>query len=300
MKRGSLWKLSIATDREAEDAVVHLLGIIFALPAVVHQNTLTGKTSVSVFAAKRTQFSAASRAELRDGLKRVTASGLKLGSGRVRILKVKSEDWTQSWKKHFQPWEPGKTLLVKPSWSRRQPRKGQATMILDPGLSFGTGQHPTTRFCLKQLVRWRRPAVAQSLLDIGTGSGILAIGAALLGYSPVAAFDFDPEAVRIARANARLNRMQSRVSIDSADVTRLPVRASVSYDVVCSNLIHDLLISERRRIGNRVAKGGSLILAGILVEQFPGVQSAFEKEGWVLRRARTEGEWRSGLFVRGV
>ncbi|MBI3869217.1 MAG: 50S ribosomal protein L11 methyltransferase [Verrucomicrobia bacterium] len=300
MKRGALWKLSVSTDREAEDAVVHLLGEVFALPAVTHLNTRSGKTVTSVFSAAKREFTGAARTALREGLARVRGSGLKLGSGRVRVHKVRAEDWTQSWKRHFRPWEPGKALLVKPSWSRRKARRGQATMILDPGLSFGTGQHPTTRFCLKRLVRLRRREVPQSLLDIGTGTGILAIGASLLGYSPVAAFDFDPEAVRVARANARLNRVSRRVAIETADVTLLPARASVRYDVVCANLTHDLLISQRARIVHRVAAGGALILAGILTEQFAAVRSAFESQGWTLRRARTEGEWRSGLFMRAA
>ena len=142
---------------------------------------------------------------------------------------MRREDWAESWKRHFKPIEIGDALLVKPSWSKRRPRKNQAVVILDPGLSFGTGQHPTTAFCLREIVRLKlakergrlarefktrhhadEPSALQSFLDIGTGSGILAIAAAKLGYQPVHAFDFDAEAVRIARANARANRVQAK------------------------------------------------------------------------------------------
>lgn len=296
MKPIALWKLSIATTADAEEAVGELLSSVFGVAAATQQNTITGRTVVSVFMPRRQEISAGRRAALRAGLLRIRESGLALGSGRVSVRHVPAEDWTTSWKRHFKPWEPGKTLLVKPSWSPVKAKPGQATLVLDPGLSFGTGHHPTTRFCLRQLVRLRQPARPQSLLDIGSGSGILAIGACLLGYSPVQAFDFDPEAVRVANANARTNRVQRRLRFEQADLTRLPKRSAQRYDVVCANLMYDLLIAERRRILNRIAPGGALILAGILQEQFRWVQKAYEGEGWQLQRGRTEGEWRSGLF----
>lgn len=298
MSRKSLWKLTVGTSTEAEEAVTEALSEIFGVATVTHHNTLTGRTSVSLFCKRRGDLSRDRLGALRARLREVAASGLAPGSGRVVVKAVRSEDWTTSWKRHFKPWEPGPALLVKPSWSRRKPARGQAVMILDPGLSFGTGNHPTTRFCLKQLVRLRRAGTSQSLLDAGSGSGILAIGATLLGYGPVEAFDFDPEAVRVARDNAARNGIAGRLKITRQDLTRLPLKPARRFDVVCANLMHDLLIAERRRILGRVAPGGSLLLAGILVAQFKEVQAAFEKEGWLLQRGRTEGEWRSGWFRR--
>src|ERR1700743_660101 len=97
-------------------------------------------------------------------------------------------------------------LSRTPSTTQSRLRKAQAVIILDPGLSFGTGQHPTTFFCLRQLVACRKPGVEQSFLDIGTGSGILAIAAAKLGYRPVEAFDFDPASVRVSLENVKKNK----------------------------------------------------------------------------------------------
>ena len=132
----------------------------------------------------------------------------------MRLNKVPPEDWAESWKRHFKPIEIGGDLLILPSWSKRKPKTGQAVVVLDPGLSFGTGQHATTSFCLNEIVKLRRSSKASelSLLDGGTGSGILAIAAAKLGYKPVEAFDFDPVSVRVARANATSNGVNRKVT----------------------------------------------------------------------------------------
>ena len=142
---------------------------------------------------------------------RIKSCGLQIGAGKFALAKVRRENWAESWKRHFKPIEIGGELLIKPSWSKRRAKKNQAVLILDPGLSFGTGQHPTTSFCLEQLVQHRTIKADQSFLDIGTGSGILALAAAKLGYSLVEAFDFDPEAVAIARTNARRNRVSDKI-----------------------------------------------------------------------------------------
>jgi ribosomal protein L11 methyltransferase len=198
------------------------------------------------------------------------------------------------------PIEIGTALLIKPSWNRRKPRKGQGMVVLDPGLSFGTGQHATTGFCLRQLVAKSNHETRnskQSFLDIGTGSGILAIAAAKLGYSPVYAFDFDPESVRVARANARKNGVLGKIQITRQDLTRIPQRSIKKYDIVCANLISNLLIAERERIISRLKPDGTLVLAGILKTEFSLVNSAYEQAGLKLIASRAEKEWRSGAFV---
>ena len=144
-----------------------------------------------------------------------------MGAGKIVTRRVAREDWSESWKRHFKALEIGPTLLVKPGWVRRRARKGQAVVVLDPGLSFGTGNHPTTEYCLRALAAGRRDGERQSFWDVGTGSGILAIAAAKLGYAPVVAMDFDAEAVRVARENARRNGVLERVSISRRDITRM-------------------------------------------------------------------------------
>jgi ribosomal protein L11 methyltransferase len=328
MKRGVLWRISVATTAEAEDVVVDLFSSVLGNPATSYTGAETRTATVAVFCERRPPGMKAKCAALRAGLKRIESCGLDVGAGRVRIQTISREDWAESWKRHFKPIEIGEALLIKPSWSKRRARAGQAVVVLDPGLSFGTGQHPTTEFCLRELVSDRgcgqRPSRSvtkcskqianfkaqitqrelrlvlrtqpRSFLDIGTGSGILAIAAAKLGYAPVCALDFDPEAVRVALSNARTNGVNSKIRITRADVTKLSGRLRGSYDVVCANLISTLLIAERRTIAALVKPGGLLVLAGILKSEFHEVQAAYESLGLRLVASKSEKEWRSGSF----
>ena len=312
MKRQSLWRVSVVTTPEAEDAVAELLGAAFRQPVSIYFDLETGRSAVAVYLQQKFISSHEIRGEILAGLKRIKNCGLKIGTGKVTIAKMRREDWAESWKRHFKPIEinfqsrrdelckslawHGKSLLIKPSWSKRRPRKNQAVVVLDPGLSFGTGQHPTTAFCLRELVRCGKFGARRSFLDIGTGSGILAIAAVRLGYAPVHAFDFDPEAIRVARANARANGVHGKLRIARGDVARLPVQSARQYDLICANLISTLLIAERRRMVNRLRPGGTLVLAGILKPEFSRVQKVFAELGLKLAVKNTRNEWRSGSF----
>jgi ribosomal protein L11 methyltransferase len=290
----SLWRVSIATTREAEDAVAETLGSILNCVASSYFHVKTGMSLVSAFCEQRPVAEAGKR--ISAGLKRIKDCGLKIGPGKITIAKVRREDWAESWKRHFKPVEIGLALLIKPSWSKRKPHKGQTVVVLDPGLGFGTGQHPTTAFCLRELARCGKIKTRRSFLDIGTGSGILAIAAAKLGYSSVRAFDCDPEAVRVARANARANGVHKKLRISRGDVTKLRIHAAKQYDLVCANLISTLLMTERRRIAAQLKRGGTLVLAGILKSEFSRVQKTFAGIGLKLAVKKTENEWRSGSF----
>jgi len=307
MKCQPLWRISITTTPEGEDAVAEFLGATLDRPAASCFNAETGISMVTVYCEARPPDGV--RKTIAAGLEHINRCGLKIGPGKITIAKVRREDWAESWKRHFKPIEIGGALLVNPSWSKRLPRKNQALVILDPGLSFGTGQHPTTAFCLQQIVaavcdrRSRLPQVAassKSFLDIGTGSGILAIAAAKLGCHPVHAFDYDADSVRVARANARANRVQPSLIIEHGDVSKLRLRPARKYDLICSNLISDLLIAEKRRIAAQLNRGGTLVLAGILKKEFPQVQKAYEKLGLKLVCSRSGKEWRSGSFCRAT
>jgi len=305
MKTKPLWRLSVATTLEAEDAVAELLVEVSGQPSSSHFDVESQVSVVSVFGPKTTILARGVRESISAGLKGIKGYGLNLGSGKIKITKVRREDWSESWKRHFKAIEIGQALLIKPSWIKRKPRKNQAVVILDPGLSFGTGQHATTSFCLHQIVasvcdrrkrRSQSAATAKSFLDIGTGSGILAIAATKLGCTPVHAFDFDPESVRVARVNARINKVVGKLKIASGDVTKLAFRPAQKYDLICANLISNLLIAERRRIVAQLNPGGTLVLAGILKSEFSLVQKAYENLGFKLTAARSEKEWRSGAF----
>ena len=304
----TLWRLSVRTTTEAEEAVAELLGTVLGRAASSHLAVETQTSLVTVFGPQKLIASRGAKATISAGLKRIKNCGLNPGSGRIGIAKVRRQDWAESWQRHFKAIEIGEALLIKPSWIKRKPRRNQAVVVLDPGLSFGTGQHATTSFCLDAIVAGacradagrhkssRRPDAAKSFLDVGTGSGILAIAAAKLGYQPVRAFDFDPAAIRVARANARVNQVGHKLQIAPGDVTKLPPRPARKYDLVCANLISSLLLAERRRIMAQLNPGGMLVLAGILKSEFAQVQAAFEHSGLQLVSSRSEKEWRSGSF----
>jgi len=297
---GPIWKVSISTSTEAEEAVTELLYGVFEVPVSSYTDVETGEVTVATYLAGGTPALPGKDTDaLKIGLKQIQGFGLNIGSGKISFQKVRREDWAESWKRHFKPIEIGAALLIKPSWVKRRPKKGQAVIVLDPGLSFGTGQHATTSFCLHQLAsRSTRNTqrATRSFLDIGSGSGILAIAAAKLGYAPVDAFDFDPEAVRIARDNARKNRVTHKVHIARGDVTKLPLRSQKKYGLICANLISTLLLGERARILARLRPDGVLVVAGILNSEFGLVQRAYEGAGLRLIASRTEKEWRSGAF----
>jgi ribosomal protein L11 methyltransferase len=331
-KSESLWRVSVITTPEAEDAVSELLGAVLDQPVSSYFNLETGVSTVTAYCRRKPAWPAEWRAKIRVGLDQIKNCGLKIGSGKVTIAKMRREDWAESWKRHFKPIEirfqsrrdelrgsltlhgksgrrgrgtrvtrpsERRSLLIKPSWSKKLPRKNQAVVILDPGLSFGTGQHPTTAFCLRELARCGKKEAGWSFLDIGTGSGILAIAAAKLGYAPVHAFDFDPDAVRIARANARANGVHNQLRIVRRDVTKLPIQPVRQYDLICANLISTLLIAERRRIAAQLKRGGRLVLAGILKSEFSQMQKIFAELGLKLAAKKIENEWCSGSFCFG-
>ena len=297
MKNSSLWRISVATSAEAEEAVVELLETLFGQPASVYTDAESHATTASLYLESASNWSDRKRAQLTAGLRRIRQCGLKVDPGKIFVRRIRRRDWAESWKSHFKPMEIGASLLIKPSWSRRRPKRSQASLTIDPGLSFGTGQHPTTRFCLEQLVAWRRPGVKGSFLDIGTGSGILAIAAAKLGYSPVVAFDCDVTAIRIARANAKRNRVSGKVRMVRQDLTQVATVAKRGYDLICANLTSDLLLAEKQRILSRLKPGGRLVLAGILCSDFRAVRKAYELSGLKLVSRSAIREWASGAWV---
>jgi len=135
-------------------------------------------------------------------------------------------------------------------------------------------------------------------LDLGTGSGLLAIAAAKLGYSPVHAIDSDPESIRVARRNVQVNRVSDGVRIKHQDLTQLPLKPKRRYDVICANLLSPLLVSQRERIVRLLKPGGVLIMAGILNAEFKLVANKYRFGGLQLLAARSDKGWRSGTFTR--
>jgi ribosomal protein L11 methyltransferase len=290
-----MWQVSILTGAEGEEAVAQLLERTFRQPPSVFRNEKTAAIVVTSYPKRLPGPRRVLLLALQEGLGQLRQFGLDPRPARIKILPLPRRNWVQSWKRHFRPIEIQGHLLIKPSWSRRRARPGQRIVILDPGLSFGTGHHPTTSFCLQQLARCRQPGTAQSFLDIGTGSGILSIAAAKLGYDPVVAFDCDPAAVRVSRQNIKRNKV--RVRLGRGDLARLPRLARRRFDVVCANLICDLLLAQAEGIRQLLNPGGQLIVAGILGREFQKVRQKFHEINLTFDRSAVDKEWKSGRFA---
>ncbi len=298
MKPQSVYQLSVVVVPEAEEAVAEMLAGVFDRQSAAYVDLTKKLAIVSTYLEKSRKPTKKQLNAVREGLDNISACGLDIGSGEVHVKLLKGADWMESWKRHFVPIDIGGKILVKPGWEKKKPTKGQHEIILDPGVSFGTGHHPTTLFCMKQIVEQRTAGERQSVIDIGCGSGILGIAAAKLGYTNIVCFDYNADSVRSARENCELNKVADQVRPTRKDLTKLPVETTRKYDIVCANLIYDLLIAERERITNHLKPDGYLVLAGILETQFPKVNRAFREIGFKLITSEVGGEWKSGAFQR--
>ena len=208
---------------------------------------------------------------------------------------LRKEEWSEVWKKYFPILPVAPNLTVRPSWLEYAPRPGEAVVEIDPGMSFGTGQHATTSYCLRVLARHAGRAEFRSVLDAGTGSGILAIAAAQLGYAAVDAFDYDPDAVAVARENAARNRPAAdTIRFFTADAAEYA--APREYDLAAVNILSPILRAHAARIVSWVRPGGLLALAGILSGEFDALAEDFTRAGVTELDRCTEKEWTSGLF----
>ena len=215
------------------------------------------------------------------------------------VTELKKENWAESWKIHFKPIRVSPRLLIRPTWESVAPEEGRIDIVLDPGMSFGTGQHATTKFCLASLDRITRGMSADrplTMLDAGAGSGILAIAAYLLGCRPVRAFDIDADTVPVARENLEKNGLPAdAVSFSVSALEDWP--SAVRYDIVAANILSSALIAGRQKLLSLTRPGGHLILAGILDREYGTVKAAFEELGCRELDSAAEKEWRGGAFL---
>lgn len=242
-----------------------------------------------------------SEAQAREAWTQLVAVCQSLVAVQPELRVLEEREWRDSYKAHFKAWQFGRLHWV-PVWERETFKlpEGDEVLWLDPGLAFGTGNHETTRLCVERLVEWAQTAdKTATILDAGCGSGILALSAAKLGFTRVAGFDNDPEAVRVSEENAELNGLAGRVEFYEGDL--ISGLAGRQADMVMANILGHVLIAFAPQLVASVASGGTLVLSGILAQENAEVCAAFRQcaPDWALD-ARILGEWSDVKLKRPV
>ena len=212
--------------------------------------------------------------------------GINMGALSLEMRSVADEDWSENWKKYYKPFRVGTRLLVKPTWEPYVPDEGDLIIELDPGMAFGTGTHETTNMCMRLLEK--HLAEGMRVMDVGTGSGILAIAAAKLGAGEVLAIDIDPDAVKVAGENVALNKEQARVRVAAGDLVS---GAAMPCDLAVANIVADAICRRAGPLTRHLTRGGLLVCSGIIREREPDVLDAARAAGYRVADRLEQGEW---------
>ena len=215
-----------------------------------------------------------------------TDLGFDAGSLALERQNVKEQDWAENWKKYYKPFRAGRRLVVKPSWEIYAAQDGDLVLELDPGMAFGTGTHETTFMCMEQLERYVTPGCRA--IDVGCGSGILALAAAKLGAADVLAIDLDELAVKVAAENTVKNGLAGRVRVVHGDLLE---KADEKADVIVANIIADVICFLCGPAKKHLLPGGTFICSGIIREREEDVQRALDAAGYAVCSRLAKGSW---------
>jgi ribosomal protein L11 methyltransferase len=226
-----------------------------------------------------------SLARIRDAVRALPNCGLELRSDEIIVTWIEDDDWATAWRKYFKPIRIGR-IVVKPSWEEFEPGPGDVVVELDPGMAFGTGNHESTRLCLLTLQDYVKGG--EVVLDVGTGSGILAMAAAKLGAAEVMGIDNDMIAVDAAVENVARSGLGKIVRIELGDS---PNRLRGSADVVVANIVPDVIIPMARDLSGKTKPGGIVITSGIVCERADEVRASLESAGLATHETRMDRNW---------
>jgi ribosomal protein L11 methyltransferase len=214
--------------------------------------------------------------------------------GRIRLQRVDEEEWSTAWKSYYKPLRVGRNLVIKPSWEDYEKQPDDVVIELDPGMAFGTGTHPTTAMALVLLEKHLRPNTR--VFDVGTGSGILAIAAALLGAAEVTAVDSDPVAVDVAWENCVRNGVSDRVSVQGGNLLEELVGQA---DLVLANITAQVLLELIEDLPSHIEAAGVFIGSGVIQSHFDEVKDALDERGFKLLEIIGQEEWVAFAATKG-
>ena len=208
--------------------------------------------------------------------------------GKIDISGVNEDDWANSWKAYYKPIKIGEKIVIVPAWEKYDAKDGEIIVRMDPGMAFGTGSHETTRLVIGLLEKYVRGG--ERVLDVGTGSGILAICASKLGAKLCRAYDIDPIAVKVARENIKDSGLEN-VTCDQSDLLRQVDLSDGAYDVICANIVADIIIRMTPEVEKCMNNGAVILASGIIVERADDVISCFEENGFKIVDRADENGW---------
>ena len=219
-------------------------------------------------------------------------AGTVLESAKIETVGVNEEDWANSWKAYYKPIKIGERLVIVPAWEKYTPAEGELIVRMDPGMAFGTGTHETTRLVIQLLEKYTKEGCR--MLDVGTGSGILAICASKLGAGECRAYDIDPMAVRVANENIKDSGLEN-ITCEVSDLLR-QVDKSRPYDLICANIVADIIIRMTPDVGALMHENTVLLASGIILERSSDVIECFEANGFRIVEKLVDNGW-CGLAV---
>ncbi len=230
-------------------------------------------------------------------------SELELENTMFHTENMKDEDWSENWKQYFKPLEIGKKVLIVPEWEENVPETDRVKFVINPGVSFGTGSHESTKMCIEEIEK--ALSAGDSVLDLGCGSGILSVIALLLGAKDAAAVDIDPMAVETAYSNLALNNLPKDIYHGYAgDITtdkQLCQKLSErKYDIVLANIVADVIINLSGFVKDFMKDDGVFICSGIIIERKDEVRKTLEKAGLKIKEERVMNEWAAFVAEKGM
>ena len=226
----------------------------------------------------------------REILKSRGFSDEELGSWEITIDEKENQDWSKKWKEKWTVTHVTNNIVVVPSWLKYEPKNNEITITLDPGCAFGTGTHQTTQLCMKAIEKYLKKG--DTMADIGTGSGILAILAKKFGASSAYGCDNDPTVIDVAKENAEINKVQCSFELKTADML------TEKYDFVCANILHNVLFEIMGDLKNIMKENSILSLSGILNEKKDMVLEAIERENLKIIDTITQDQWISYVVTK--